>query len=68
MKKLLSLGAKKGTKTKFFSVDDLTSWEINYRLDIENKQNSAIEAHRIKKAKKDITNIPNAWKLLYGAF
>ena len=52
--KLLKLGAKKGTKTKVISIDDLTRWEINYRLDIENKQNSAIEAHRRKKAKKDI--------------
>ena len=52
--KLLSLGAKKGTKTKLISIDDLTRWEISYRLDIENKQNSAIEAHRRKKAKKDI--------------
>ena len=52
--KLLSLGAEKGTKTKLISIDDLTRWEISYRLDIENKQNSAIEAHRRKKAKKDI--------------
>ena len=52
--KLLSLGAKKGTKTKVISSDDLTRWEINYKLDIENKQNSVIEAHRRKKAKKDI--------------
>ena len=52
--KLISLGAKKGTKTKLISIDDLTRWEISYRLDIENKQNSAIEAHRRKKAKKDI--------------
>ena len=52
--KLLSLGAKKGTKTKLITIDDLTRWEISYRLDIENKQNSAIEAHRRKKAKKDM--------------
>ena len=52
--KLLEIGAKKGAKTKVISIDDLTRWEINYRLDIENKQNSAIEAHKRKKAKKDI--------------
>ena len=52
--RLLSLGAERGTKTKLISIDDLTRWEISYRLDIENKQNSAKEAHRRKKAKKDI--------------
>ena len=52
--KLLKVGAEKGTKTKVISIDDLTRWEISYRLDIENKQNSAIEAHRRKKAKKDL--------------
>ena len=52
--KLLSLGAEKGTKTKVLSIDDLTRYELAYRMDIENKQNSAIEAHRRKKAKKDM--------------
>jgi len=52
--KLLAIGAEKGTKKKVISIDDLTRWEIIYRLGIENKENSALEAHRRKKARKDI--------------
>jgi len=52
--KLLAIGAEKGTKKKVISIDDLTRWKIIYRLGIENKENSALEARRRKKAKKDI--------------
>ena len=66
--KLLALGAEKGTKKKVISIDDLTRWEIIYRLGIENKEISALEARRRKKAKKDIQIYQTLEKFLTGLF
>ena len=66
--KLLALGAEKGTKKKVISIDDLTRWEIIYRLGVENKENSALEARRRKKAKKDIQIYQTLEKFLTGLF
>ena len=51
---LLRLARDKGKKIKAISIDDLLRYKFLYERDIENKQNKAIEAHRIKKAKKDM--------------
>jgi protein-disulfide isomerase len=51
---LLNKAKEQGKHTKVASIDDLTRWEITYRLSIEEKQSSAKEAHRRKKALKDI--------------
>ena len=66
--KLLAIGAEKGTKKKLISIDDLTRWEIIYRLGIENKEISASEARRRKKAKKDIQIYQTLEKFLTGLF
>jgi len=52
--KILELLKEKGRKSKVISIDDLLRYKLLYEIDIENKQNSASEAHRLKKAKKDI--------------
>jgi len=52
--KILELLKEKGRKSKVISIDDLLRYKLLYEMDIENKQNSASEAHRRKKAKKDI--------------
>ena len=66
--KLLAIGAEKGTKKKIISVEDLTRWEITYRLGIENKEISALEARRRKKAKKDIQIYQALENYLTGLF
>ena len=66
--KLLAIGSEKGTKKKVISIDDLTRWEIIYRLGIENKEISALEARRRKKAKKDIQIYQTLEKFLTGLF
>jgi len=50
----LKIARDKGKKTKVLSVDDLLEFKYLYERDIEHKQISASEAHRRKKAKKDI--------------
>jgi hypothetical protein len=51
---LLRTAKEKGKKTKAISVDDLLRYKYLYERDIESKQISALNANRIKKAKKDI--------------
>ena len=52
--KILELVKEKGRNAKVISIDDLLRYELAYRMGTENKQISASEAHRRKKAKKDI--------------
>jgi len=64
----LQIARDKGKKTKILSVDDLLEFKYLYERDIEHKQISASEAHRRKKAKKDIQIYQALEKWLTGLF
>ena len=66
--KILELVKEKGRNAKVISIDDLLRYELLYRIDIENKQISTSEAHRRKKAKKDIQIYQALEKWLTGLF
>jgi len=53
-KEIEKIAIEKGRHIKQLSYDDLIRYKFAYDLGIENKQNSASEAHRRKKAKKDM--------------
>jgi len=56
-KKIEKIAVEKGRYIKQLSYDDLIRYKFAYELGIENKQNSALEAHRRKKSKKRYRNI-----------
>ena len=64
----LQIARDKGKKTKILSVDDLLEFKYLYERDIEHKQISASEAHRRKKAKKDIQIYTNLENYFTGLF
>jgi hypothetical protein len=62
------IAIEKGKYTKQLSYNDLIDYKFLYERDIEHKQISALEAHRQKKARKDIQIYQALEKFFTGLF